>query len=71
MFNAPEFNAVLARNNKTKEDAAYILGINPATLYRKMNGHSDFTRAEIQLFRFAFKLSATDIDNIFFAEKLA
>ena len=39
---------------------------NPATLSRKMNGESDFTRNEIQLFRSKLGLSAREIDYIFF-----
>ena len=67
MFCISEFNAMLARFDKTREDVAAILGINPATLYRKINGQSDFTRQEIQIIRYAFNLDADSLDRIFFA----
>ena len=67
MFCVTEFNAMLARFSKTKEDVAVMLGINPATLYRKINGQSDFTRQEIQTIRCAFNLDADTLDKIFFA----
>lgn len=71
MFNSLEFNALLARNDKTKEDVAVVLGINPATLYRKVNGQSDFTRKEIQIIGKLFDLDADTINLIFFAPELA
>lgn len=58
---------MLEKNGKTKDSVAAMLGLNPATLYRKLNGTSDFTRLEIQTLRFAFGLSAEDVDKIFFA----
>lgn len=67
MFDVLAFNAMLARNAKTKEDVAELLGINPVTLYRKLKGTSDFTRAEIQTLRLAFELNAAEVDQIFFA----
>nr|DAW44460.1 MAG TPA: Regulatory protein [Caudoviricetes sp.] len=67
MFCISEFNAMLARFDKTREDVAAMLGINPATLYRKINGQSDFTRQEIQIIRYAFNLDADSLDRIFFA----
>ena len=51
-------------------DIARILGINEATLYRKISGESDFTRNEIQLFRQALGLTSCEIDAIFFAWNL-
>lgn len=71
MFNSLEFNALLARNDKTKDDVAAVLGINPATLYRKVNGQSDFTRKEIQIIGKLFNLDAATINLIFFAPELA
>ena len=67
MFCISEFNAMLAHFDKTREDVAAMLGINPATLYRKINGQSDFTRQEIQIIRYAFNLDADSLDRIFFA----
>lgn len=50
---------------------AKLLGVNPATLSRKMCGRTDFKRAEIQQIRLALSLDDTEISSIFFADKLA
>jgi len=70
LFCVNEFNALLARHGKTKEEVAAIIGVNPVTLYRKMNGLSDFNRHEIQLIIRAFDLDETTINSIFFASEL-
>ena len=67
MFNKNLFKSKYIEHNLNAADVAVILGINPATLARKMSGESDFTRNEIQLFRAALNLSAEDIASIFFS----
>lgn len=66
MFNKDRFQAKYIEHGLNAADVAKIMGINPATLSRKMNGESDFTRNEIQLFRSELGLSAREIDYIFF-----
>lgn len=68
MFKANLFRAKLEELDKTVEDVAGALGVNPATVYRKINGTSDFTRNEIQLIRHTLSLTIDEVDNIFFAE---
>jgi predicted transcriptional regulator len=51
----------------TMEDVAKSLNINVATLYRKMNGESDFTRGEVQTLRTVLKIDAETAEAIFFA----
>lgn len=68
MFKANLFRAKLEELNKTVEDVAGALGVNPVTVYRKINGTSDFTRNEIQLIRHTLSLTIDEVDNIFFAE---
>ena len=66
MFDKNKFKVQLILSGKTLQDVADILGVNLATLYRKMNGKSDFYRNEIQLL-----CQGLDIKNpieIFFAE---
>ena len=46
-------------------EVARYLGINPATLTRKMDGTSDFTRSEIQLLRTYLSLSDESLNAIF------
>lgn len=67
MFKINLFKAALAANSRTAKDAAEAIGVNEATLYRKMNGKSDFTRNEIQLIRQFLHLSADEVERIFFA----
>lgn len=54
----------------TLEGLSKKLGINSATLYRKMGGNSDFTLAEIQLIQNILSLSFNEIEDIFFTNYL-
>ena len=67
MFKKDLFRAKVIEHGKTMRDAAIVMGCSEAALSRKVNGISDFTRNEIQLFRPAFNLSADDVEHIFFA----
>lgn len=66
MFNRDLFRAKIVENGKTMKDAATAIGCSEAALSRKVNGISDFTRNEIQLFRQAFSLSPAEVESIFF-----
>lgn len=68
MFNKNLFRAKIAENGVTTKKVAQLMGINETTLYRKINGESDFTRNEIQLFKKEFELSGDEVDSIFFAK---
>lgn len=61
----------MACSRKTVESMAMYLGINPATLYRKLDGKSDFTRNEIVLVTAFLNLTNEDVFAIFFANELA
>ena len=69
MFDKKEFEQVLRDNRYTNPELARIIGINPATLWRKINGISDFYRRDIERIKAALKLSAEQVDRIFFAEE--
>lgn len=71
MFNERRFRERLFREGYTKEKLAGVLGINQATLYRKINGKSEFTRIEMQLVQNALHLSREELCSIFFAGELA
>lgn len=68
MFNKNAFRAKVVGAGMTLAEVAGQIGINPATLSRKMSGESDFTRAEIQKMRTVLGMTAADADAIFFAE---
>lgn len=71
MFNEKKFRGVSAERGVKMRTIAESLGIDPATLYRKVKGNSDFTRAEIQEIVKLLSLSAEEVQEIFFSEKLA
>ena len=71
MFNKDKFRGKVYEAGKTMNDVAEVLGINAATLNRKTNGQSDFTRNEIELLWRAFGWSMQDIRDIFFCEVVA
>ena len=51
MFDRKKFKAKVALAGMTLDVVAKEIGINPATLDRKMSGISDFYRSEIQKIR--------------------
>ncbi|WP_196599809.1 helix-turn-helix domain-containing protein [Pectinatus frisingensis] len=71
MFDRNKFKYIVSIRGYTLKKVADEIGVNPATLYRKMNGVSDFTRSEMQLIRNLLDLSIKEADDIFFARKLA
>ena len=68
MFKQNLFKAKLAANENTMKQIAGAIGVNEATLYRKINGTSDFTRNEIQIIRQFLSLTLEDVEKIFFAD---
>lgn len=70
MFDRKKFKAKVVFMGMTLEGVAKELGINPATLDRKMSGISDFYRHEIQFLRKLLCLSPAEVDEIFFADEL-
>ena len=70
MFNRQLFRAKVIAVGFTLERIAIEIGINPATLNRKMSGDSDFTRCEMQNIRRILMLDASEFEAIFFAPEL-
>lgn len=70
MFNRKKFHGQVIEKGFTLEEIANKIGVNPATLYRKMSGESDFSRKEIQDISAVLRLSDEDIMLIFFADEL-
>lgn len=67
MFKKNEFKAMLARKEISVGDVARALGIDPATLSRKISGQSDFYRNEIEKLCQILKLTPDETMQIFFA----
>lgn len=68
MFDKKKFKAAAALVGKSMKEVADILEIDSATLCRKMNGTSDFYRAEIDVL--CRKLGISNVDEIFFAQNI-
>lgn len=68
MFDKKKFKAQVIMSGKTMQQVADLLEINQATLYRKVNGSSDFYRGEIQLL--CDYLNIEDPSEIFLLLKL-
>lgn len=64
MFDKNKFRAAVILKGYTLAQVAKMLGIDSATLHRKMNGESDFYRSEIQ--NLCEILSLEDPNSIFF-----
>jgi len=69
VFNKNEFKAQIVKKGLTVKKLAEYLGINEATVYRKINADGDFTRDEIN--KLIDILQIEEPMKIFFAEKLA
>lgn len=67
VFNKNKLKAKITENGLTIEQVAQILGINRATLYRKLAGESEFTRNEIAMLKNSLQISLDEINAIFFA----
>lgn len=70
MFDKIRFRQKLLGEGHTLESISKEIGINPATLHRKMTGESDFTRKEIQKITKILNLSSNEMNSIFFAKQL-
>ncbi len=68
MFNKLKFKAAVIESGKTMADVAEYLNINESTLYRKINGTSEFSRDEIQ--NICIFLHLDSPVEIFFAENI-
>lgn len=69
MFDKNLFRAAVVAKGKTMSDVADEIHVSNATMSKKVNGHSEFTRKEIQ--EICDFLEVDDPVPIFFAERLA
>jgi hypothetical protein len=69
MFDKKKFRAAAVLSGKSMGDIADTLGINRVTLYRKLNGASDFLRWEIEAC--CIFLNISNPTEIFFAEEVS
>lgn len=69
MFDKVKFKAAAVLADKTYIELAEALNIDVSTLYRKVNGISDFTRSEIQTLCDVMNLESPM--EIFFSQDIA
>ena len=68
MFDKKLFKSRLVLSGKSVADVAKTLNISESTLYRKINGDSDFFRHEINML--CDELGIADPKAIFFADEV-
>ena len=66
MINKAKLRYHLEISQVSQDELANALGVNPTTLYRKMNGLNDFYRHEILLIKEKLDLSTDEMNDIFF-----
>lgn len=54
----------------TQNDVAKEIGVSPATLNKKLRGHTDFTQTEIRALCQVLMIPNAEIPDYFFAAKL-
>lgn len=67
MFKSELLKAKMVAKGVSAEELADKIGINTVTLYRKINGKTEFTRSEMQIIKSVFSLNKGEMDAIFFA----
>ena len=67
MFMNRLLKAKMVEKGVSNEDVATAIGIDSSTFSKKLNGASDFKRAEIQIIRSFLHLSVEESESIFFA----
>lgn len=68
MFIRQELKAVMARHGDRQSDLAAAIGMSDAVLSSRLNKITMFTQPEIEKIALRYKLTAEDIQRIFFAD---
>lgn len=66
-----EIKKLMIDKNISTNKLSSMLNIARSTLYRKLNGHLDFSRKEIEIIMNEFKLSDNQVMKIFFTKKVS
>lgn len=69
-INVNELKAECVRNGLTLENLAARIGVNPATLHRKVSGETEFRRNELQIIKLTLKLDNRKFLAIFLNNNL-
>ena len=71
MLNAKKLKGKIVENDLNVSTLAAQIGMDPATFYRRLNGESSFTLAEVDRIVKVLSLSVSDAVSIFFTEDVA
>ena len=71
MVNARLLKSKMVLHDDTPDDLADAVGVHRATMYAKIRGASEFTVSDIMVIKSRYKLTAEDIDAIFFASEVS
>lgn len=69
-MNATELRVEMVRARKSVEDVAREIGVTAPTLYRKLDGKSDFSLTELKAIKKSLNLDDEAVKRIFFADEL-
>ena len=67
-INVNDLKAECVRNGLTLENLAARIGVNPATLHRKVSGETEFRLNELQIIKLTLKLDNRKFLAIFFKQ---
>lgn len=70
MFDEKEFRLKMISAGLSIKDIANAVGVNEATLYRKIKGITDFSRNEMVVIRSVLRMNTDEFEKIFFAPEL-
>lgn len=70
-MNTAGIKAAIAKNGETQEKLAKALGLTPAALSKRVNGHMLFNMREVNRIRKRYKLSPEETVEIFFDEAVS
>lgn len=72
MVNINKLRGRMVEQKVNADKMSDLLGINRSTFYRKLENNGDlFTIKEVQIMSKALKLNLDDVNDIFFADKVA
>lgn len=70
-MNKEKLKSVMCLNGDNQTRLANALGISRNTLSAKINGKASFTQPEISAIKKMYKLTANEVEDIFFADEVS
>lgn len=72
-MNKAKLRSIMALNGDDQKDLSVFIGITPQRFSSKINEKkgAEFTQSEIGMIKLRYKLTATEVDEIFFSENVS